>query len=474
MPPPLAGATLVSSETATVPDAPAAPPSGLQFAASLASIFGPLNSTMIAVALPAIRSDFHIGVGALTWLISSYLIAVAVAQPASGRLGDAFGHLRIVQLGLVVLLVFSVAAVFAWNFPSLVVMRSLQGLAAALTMPNVLAYLRKNVEPERLGSVLGINGAAVSAGAALGPVLGGVLLLFGGWQLLFLANVAPALLTLWMLMRLKPDAGQGRKALVIDVPSLAALATALTGISLIGSAFKLHSPLLTTVGWVMFPLGIAVYLVSYRIRKSGVVDLHLFTRRNYAVTSAGVALSNLLMYTTLVAMPVYLSENRHLSDAVVGLCVFAISAALVGVSPIAGRASDRVGRRPPVFVGAIASLAGVAGLTLGVDAGPIAVIVVLLLVIGFGTGLASVPQQSAALQAWPTRMAGSASGTYSMMRYVGSISGTAMIAAVLGSHPATRDFQLVFGILIAFGVLNALVSLLLIPPATLEAVSVAA
>src|SRR5688572_9092946 len=122
--------TAVVSPAATSAAAP--PTLRLQLAVSLASIFGPLNSTMLAVALPRIRDDFGVGVGALALLVSAYLIATAVLQPASGRLGDALGHLRVVQVGLIVLVVTSAAAAFAWSFPVLVVLRSLQGVAAAL------------------------------------------------------------------------------------------------------------------------------------------------------------------------------------------------------------------------------------------------------------------------------------------------------------------------------------------------------
>ena len=195
-------------------------------ATALAALLGPLNSTMLAVALPTVRSQFGLGVGALTWLVSAYLITVAVSQPAGGRIGDAIGHVRVIWLGLGVLAVCSVVAALTWSYPALVAARAPQGVGAALILPNVTAFLRKQVAPERLAGVLGLNGALITSGAAGGPLLGGALLALGGWRLLFLANVPLCLLAGWLLLRLEADEGAGRGALRIDAVSLFALAGA--------------------------------------------------------------------------------------------------------------------------------------------------------------------------------------------------------------------------------------------------------
>jgi MFS family permease len=421
---------------------------------ALAALLAPLNSTMLAVALPQIRSQFEVGVGPLTWLISSYLIAVAVMQPAGGRLGDAFGHLRVIVGGLLILVAFSVAAAFAWDFPSLVITRSLQGIGAALVMPNVSAYLRKRVEPERLSTVLGFNGSAISAGAAGGPLLGGALLALWDWRLLFLANVPLGLLALVMVLRLPRDVGAGRPALSIDLVSLLALAGAFTGVSLVGSAFRLGQPALTVAGLSLLPVSTVVYALRFRAKRRGVVDLRLFTRRNYRVAAAGVSLSNLVMYTTLIAMPVYLRELRGQGEGHIALMLFAMSALMVVASPFAGRIADAMGSKPPMLAGSLLLLAAAGGLALSLGDPPLAFIVVLLGVVGLSFGISSAPQQSVGLRAWEVDQAGSASGTLSMMRYVGSITGAAALAGILGSDPTLGDFRLLFGVVVLFAVAN--------------------
>lgn len=434
-------------------------PFRIQGPLSLASLLAPLNSTMIAVALPAVRSDFHVGVGALTWLVSSYLIAVAISQPLGGRLGDAIGHLRVVMVGLVALLVFSLAAALAWNFFALVIFRALQGIGAAFILPNASAFLRKQVPTHQLGTALGVNGAAVSAGAAFGPVVGGLLLTAGDWRWLFFANIPVSAAALWLILRLQADAGLGRKALVIDVPSLLAIAGAFGGLSLVGTAARLHSPLLVAAGAGLVPLSLAGLVTRYRMRGTAIVDLRLFTRRNYVAAAAGVSLANLVMYSTLVAMPVYLGDVRHVSDAAIAFLLFVMSIAMVGVAPMAGGFSDRVGNRPPLVAGALVLLVSSVTFALILHEPPLVVLVGPLLLVGLALGVSGAAQQSAALQAWPPSMAGSAAGTFSMMRYVGSITGTAIIAALLGAHPGEPAFRLLFSVLVLFAIANLVAAL---------------
>ncbi len=432
-----------------------------QLPVALSSSLAPLNSSMIAVALPAIRRDFDVGIGSVTWLVSAYLIGVAVCQPASGRIGDAFGHLRTIKAGLIILAVFSVASVFAWDFPSLVVMRTLQGISGALTMPNAVAYARKHTDAEKLGGVLGTNGAFIAAGASLGPALGAGLLAVGDWRLLFLVNLPIAVVSFILVQRMTNDRGRGRAALKIDLPSLAALLTAFTGITLIGTSLRLGMPGLTGGAVALFVVGVASYVARYRRAGTGVVDLRLFKARNYAVAAAGTALTNIVMYTILIAMPNYLGDLRGLSDAGIGLALFAESIALVLVSPFAGRLGDRLGTRPMMVGGAVILVVAAAGTTLALDGWPLWTIIAGLLLVGLALGLLQPAQQSAALRAHPPETAGSASGTYSMMRYVGSVTGAAMLAAMIGRPATVGQFEAVFAVLTGLAVVNVVIGFLI-------------
>ncbi len=424
----------------------------------LAAMLTPLNSTMIAVGLPSIRSHFDVGVGEMTLLISVYLVAVAAMQPVSGRLGDAFGSVRMMMAGLVLLTAISAVSALATNLPLLILMRGLQGAATALVLPNAIAVLRKRTPADRLGTVLGMNGAALSIAAAVGPVLGGVLLLAGDWRLLFLVNVPLSVVAIAFLLRLSPDVGQGRSTLQIDLPSLAALVAIFASAVLIGSATRVENPAFLIAGGVLLPVTMAAYWLRSRFGGS-IVQFRFFRAANFRAAASSQGLSNLVMYSFLVGLPLYLVDLRGESEQVVSMVLFSLMAAMITLSPVGGALTDRVGRRPLLLGGGAAMVAATVVLLALFDDPPLAAIIGPLIGVGLGLGISGAARSSAALEAWPRNVAGSVSGTFSMTRYAGAILGAAIIAALLGPDPGEGAFRILAMVLAGAAVLNLLVSL---------------
>jgi MFS family permease len=163
----------------------------------LGVFLAPLNSTMIAVALPSIMLDFDVGISSAGWLITAYLIAMASLQPLAGKLGDRFGHRTMVLSGLTVFGFVSVGAAVAPTLLWLLVFRVFQAVSAALIIPNGSALLREILPADRRGAGFGVLGAGIAVAAAIGPPLGGVLVEAGGWRSIFYVNllmVVPAIL----------------------------------------------------------------------------------------------------------------------------------------------------------------------------------------------------------------------------------------------------------------------------------------
>ena len=138
-------------------------------------MLAPLNSTMIAVALPDVMDDFNVGVASAGWLITAYLAAMASLQPVAGKLGDRLGRRRLVLGGLPAFGGTSIGAALAPSLWVLLAFRTLQAAAGALIVPNGAALLPEAVLEERRGSSFGALGAAIALAAGLGPPIGGVL-----------------------------------------------------------------------------------------------------------------------------------------------------------------------------------------------------------------------------------------------------------------------------------------------------------
>ena len=419
----------------------------------LVALIPVLNSTMLAIALPSIGDNFNVGVGSLTLLVSGYLLPVAVIQPISGRLGDAFGTRKIMLIGLVLIIPCSILAAFAWSFPILVLGRVLMGFACALVIPTPMAYLRKYFRgTNRLGLIVGTQETFLNTTAAVGPLIGG-LLLFAGWQFVFFLNLPLALFALFLLLRLKSDQGNGIEELSLNFVSIILLIFVLGSLIFSGFIGFNENPFLA-IAAVLFSVASAIaYWLYFRRTGDEVANLTLFTRRNYATSAIGMALSNFIFYSLLFGVPLYLIEVRGIGDQISSLLLIGISIGAFLSSPLGGILSDRYGRRFPVVLGSILMLLGCSVLAIILKA-PVIVLLVPFVCIGLGLGQASTARYAAALEAWPPNVAGSASGTFIMFRYLGSIVGLAVMASVLGKMPSISTFQMLFVVLSCLGILH--------------------
>lgn len=158
--------------------------------------------------------------------------------------------------------------------------------------------------------------------------------------------------------------------------------------------------------------------------------------------------ANFVMYTVFLAVPVFLTQLSGWGARDVGLLLAGMSILMAVTGPIGGTLSDRVGRRAPATFGSAVMIAGIAPLTFALAAWPWWALLLPLMVLGAGIGLSSAPVQTAAMQAAPVDLAGQAAGLFSTMRYAGSITGSAVMAAVLGEVAGVTSFHALFAILI--------------------------
>jgi len=414
---------------------------------SCGAILAPLNSTMVAVALPDIRDDFSLGHGAVAWLISGYLIAMAVAQPLGGRLGDQIGRVRVYRWGLIAFLALALALPFSPNFFVLVSLRVAQAAAGAVLIPNGMALLRTHAPPEQLGRLNGINGAVLSLAAATGPLIGAAALAVGTWRWLFPLSVPVILLALVLLPRLHPRPQESLPRAPIDWTGTLLFVVLLVGVTLqLGSIRSSASVARAAAGWAAVAVAAALFAWRQRVTPSPAAEWRLFRIPSFAASTAYNLLTNLTMYTTLLMIPFFVRDVQDKGTAMSGLLLGAMSILVAVTAPLGGRLSDAWGRRPSAQLGGVLMLAGSVALLAGLrETTPSAYIAGCLAVLGLGLGIGVGPAATAAVESAPLRLAGSAAGTSSMMRYVGSIIGAGVLAAVLsdGSGQNVETFRVI-------------------------------
>ena len=431
---------------------------------SLSSILAPLNSTMLAVALPELRDDFNVSHAEIAWLVSAYLIVMAVAQPLGGRVGDQLGRAPVLRAGLIAFLAFSIACALAPTFPTLILFRSGQALVGAAAIPNGIAMLRESLPANRLGRSGGLTGSAIAIAAAGGPLLGAALLGLGSWRYLFLMNIPLVIAGLVCLTLLRYQSRAERKRLSLDWPGAASFAILLAGVTILLTSLRGNESTLVLSGAIVAIVVFGLVFLHRQLNsESPIAEWRLFRIRSYAASTMFILLGNLVMYTTILAVPFFLDEVQGRGSAARGILLACVSLPMLVLGPIGGRVSDAVGRRPLVNVGSCLMIVSMAVLAIGISEGSSPLFLAASLAgLGVGMSISFGAAGAAAAESTPVEVAGAAAGTNSMMRYLGSIIGTGVLGAVLnteGVAPEIGVFRLVFAVLFVMAVLAFISSL---------------
>jgi MFS transporter, DHA2 family, methylenomycin A resistance protein len=413
---------------------------------ALGTMLAPLNSTMIAVAIPSLLGDFNRPLTWGAWIVTSYLVAMAAVQPLGGSLGDRYGQRRLFLIGLTLFVVATVTAALSWRIEVLLVARTVQAIAGAAAIPNGTALVRSLVAPDRRGRAFGNVGAAIAVAAGLGPPIGGILTAALGWRWIFAANLlllAPALILGWRLPK-DASASQPRR---FDLLGAALLTLGLVSLVLSMTIWRLpNAPLLLAPVFGCIAAGTLLALVRHSGRSSNpVLNLALLRARGFTPAVATVLLSNLTMYTLLLSLPLFLTAWSLWNSARVGLLLAGLSLPMIVFSPLGGRLSDNLGRRAPAVLGTSLITAGTLPFLLIYPSWTWLLYLVPLVCIGAGLGLSMAPVQTTAIETAPYSQTGQASGLFSTMRYLGSILGSSVMAAVLsGATPPVTHFRILY------------------------------
>jgi EmrB/QacA subfamily drug resistance transporter len=425
----------------------------------LGVFLAPLNSTMIAVALPDIMLDFDVSISSAGWLITAYLIAMASLQPLAGKLGDNFGHRAMILSGLSVFGLVSIGAALAPTLPVLLVFRVLQAVSAALIVPSGSALLREMMPASRRGAAFGLLGAGIAVAAAMGPLLGGILVEFAGWRAIFYVNlifVVPALL---IGLKHLPGANINASKRKFDIYGAMVLPILLVASAWILISFSKGANLwVVGFGVPMVVVGAVIFGWYEKRHPDPMLQLNFFRLRSFTAAAAGIGFANLSMYSLLISIPLLLS-SRDESSLRTGLVLFVMSAGMLS-SYVGGRMIDRLGRRLPTTFGLVILAVGVLPIALSGQDVSIPTLLAGLALVGLGIGLATPGLQTSGVEAVESEQAGSAAGLYSTSRYLGSIIGSAIIAGILGASDVDVDgLSMVFLLSFVAAVVAAVVSL---------------
>lgn len=427
-------------------------------AVALGTLLNPLNSSMIAVALVTIQRHFDIGVATSTWLLSGFYLSAAVGQPLMGRLVDLYDPRRLFVAGLLLVLAASVFAPFAPGFWWLVGARAVQGLGSSVAYPAALVIFRSVATSDRPpAGAIAVLSVTASSSAALGPVLGGVLIALADWQAVFLVNVpltiAGVVTALAVLPRSAPSAT--RRTMNLDVPGIVLFATVITSLLMA----------LLSVPWLAaVTVAAAVLLV---LRERAVSDPFLDVRgfaANRALTSVLVqqGMVNLVFYSLFFGLPIWLEAVRGLPVSQVGQLMLPLTIMSLLVTPLTARSIRRRGPRPVLIVGSVIVLAGTFALQLLDETTPLVALLLIAAVLGVPNGLNSLGLQTSLYAASPPERTGGSGGLFQTFRYLGAILASSLLGIVLERDLSTTGLHQV-GVVITVAAAGLVVLALLLP-----------
>lgn len=438
----------------------------------LASVTGPMNFSMLSVALPSIADDLHVSVATGAWLFVIPSLASSSLQSIGGRLGDIFGYRRMFVIGALGFVVASLMAAAAPTFWTLVAGRVLLMIGSSSIQPNTGALVRVHMPAARRASAFGTLVASISLAFAAGPLIGGVLVATVGWRALFLVAVPVTLLTILLALRwVPPDPPHHGDRRALDIVGAALWSLSVIAIILpltLGGNGTL-SPLMLPV--VYFGTGVLLFtFIAWELRQvEPVVQVRLFLTRTFRASAASESCMNVTFFPISLALAVFLQDIQDHSTTLAGVVLAVGSTSTVLGSLAGGRLADRLGRRGPAMFGRCVAVLGTIPLLTMDQATSPAVVGLWLLVMSLGSGLSLAAVQSAAVESAPRRYSGMATGVFTTSANLGGIIGITLTSVALGDNANLDAFRTIFILYLATSLLGTLITTRVEPwPASVE------
>lgn len=436
--------------------------------AVLGSFVAFLDGTVVNVALPAISRELGGGLSTQQWAVDAYLVTLGALILVAGAVSDAYGRVLVLRIGLIGFGIASVAVALAPDTTFLIVFRALQGAAGAFLVPSSLALITGTMDDPLRSRAIGIWTALTTSAMVVGPLVGGVIVDNFSWRWVFLINVLPIGVCLWLVGRMG----------VADVRAPGArvdwLGAALCTLGLGATVFALIEQPHAGWGapWIWMPMGLGILLLvafvwRQRNTPSPILPLDLFRSRNF---SAG-NIATLFVYAGLslngFVVAVYLQQGAGLSATLAGLASLPTTIVVIALSSRIGALAGRLGPRLFMTVGPLIMATGaLLLLTVSDDFDYWWQVLPGMVLLGLGLAVTVAPLTSAILGSADHGRSGIASAVNNAVARVAGLLVIAALAAITGGALDLGGFHraaivttvlLVIGAAVSFvGIGNAL------------------
>jgi EmrB/QacA subfamily drug resistance transporter len=415
---------------------------------ALGTFVGFLDVTIANIAFPEIAADFDdFSLSGLSWVLNGYAVIYAALLVPIGRLADMIGRRRVFLAGLALFTLFSVAAALAPTAEALIAARVLQGAAAAALVPTGLALLLPEFPAEQRATAVGIWGAVAAVSAALGPVLGGLIVEVADWRWVFAVNLPIGIAGFVAGARVLRESRDPDRRAVPDAvgAAMVALSVGLLSLGLVEGenwGWTSAEVLASFAGALLFG---SIAIQRSRRHPAPVFELDLWRVRSFAVANAGMLLFSVAFYAMLFANVLFLVNVWDYDVLTAGLAIAPGPLTAMVFAVIAGPIADRRGQRAVLVPGTLlfAASMGWAILVAGTDSNYAGVFLPAMFVGGAGVGLTYPALSSAAAASLPPARFATGAALNMTARQVGAVLGVALVVATLGT-PSPADAMAAF------------------------------
>jgi EmrB/QacA subfamily drug resistance transporter len=403
----------------------------------LASSLSFVDGSVTSVALPAIRSSYGAGAQQVQWVVNAYLLPLSALLLLGGAVGDHFGRRRLLIIGTVLFGLASLTCALAPSLPLLLAARAMQGVGAALLLPNSLALLNAAYSGEKRGRAVGIWAAAGAAAAAIAPLIGGWLVDSVGWPAIFYINLPLAAGAIMLAVRFveeSSEAGAGRTDYAGALLATAGLGAVTYGLTLWSATREFST--LSVVTLVAGAAICAAFLwAEHRRGTRAMMPLELFKGRCFS----GLNLLTFLLYGAFAAamllIPYVLITSGGYTAMQAGLALLPLPVLMTSLSPLMGSLAARMGPRIPLSIGPTVVAAGMVLSVLATpDSDYWTGIFPMIIVLAAGMTIAVAPLTASVLGSVEEQHVAMASGFNSAVARTGGLIATALLGAVLASE----------------------------------------
>jgi DHA2 family multidrug resistance protein len=400
----------------------------------LATIVQVIDMTIVNVALPHMQGSMSATQDQIAWVLTSYIVAAAVATPLTGVLAARIGRKRLLIISIIAFTIASMLCGFAQSLEEIVAFRILQGAAGAALVPLSQAVLLDINPPEKHGSAMALWGMGVMIGPILGPTLGGWLTEYYSWRWAFYINLPVGALAL-LGMALFLHETERDRARRFDVLGFVLLSLAIGSLQLgldRGQSLDWFSSPVIVLSMVLAGLALYMFIVHIFTAEKPFIEPALFRDRNFATGLFLMLTLGIMLFSSLALMPPFLQNLLGYPVITAGLVIAPRGIGTMFAMMMVGRLIGRVDPRYMLLLGftlVAISLYAMTGFSLAIGTGPVIYTGVIQ---GIGIGFLFVPLTTIAFSTLQPRLRNEGTAMFSLIRNIGSSIGISVVVTVLG------------------------------------------